>query len=110
MSHPLNVLLGKSDLKRKSYGLDDLVFQRAFYGFSKLKMKKLFQRKFRKQNDIIKLTPGVLFRKRMYPKINLVQYFERCRKCEVNGSGPLFKCDVAKHLKSSTHECKIGGE
>ena len=44
--------------------------------------------KFRKQNDITKLIPGVLFRNRMYPKI--VQYFERCRKCEANGSGPLF--------------------
>ena len=88
--------------------MDDFVFQRTFYGFSELKMKKLFQMKFRKQNDITKLIPGVLFRNRMYPKI--VQYFERCRKCEANGSGPLFKCGVAKHLKSSTHECKIGGK
>ena len=110
MSHPSNVLLRKSDLKRKSYGLDDFVFQRAFYGFSKLKMKKLFQRKFRKQNDVIKFTPGVLFRKRMYPKINLVQYFERCRKCEANSRGPLFKSGVEKHLKASTHECKIGSK
>ena len=45
----------------------------------------------------------------MYPKINLVQYFERCRKCEANGSGPLFKCGVAKHLKDSTHDCKVTG-
>ena len=56
----------------------------------------------------ILLTPGVLFRNRMYVKI--VQYLKRCRKCEANGSGPLFKCGVAKHLKSSTHECKIAGK
>ena len=54
------------------------------------------------------MTPGVLIRNRMY--VNVVQYFERCRKCEANGSGPLFKCGVAKYLKASTHECKIGGK
>ena len=36
--------------------------------------------------------------------------FERCRKCEANGSGPLFKRGIAMHLKSSTHDCKIGGD
>ena len=37
------------------------------------------------------------------------QNLERCRKCEENGSGSLFKCGVAKHLKESTHGCKVSG-
>ena len=40
------LLLKKTPFKKeKGYGLTDFVFQRTFYGFSKLKMKKLFQRK-----------------------------------------------------------------
>ena len=45
-----------------------------------------------------------------FQAFQIVQYFERCRKCEANGSGPLFNCGVAKHLKSSTHEFRIGGK
>ena len=44
-----------------------------------------------------------------FQKSKMEQNLERSRKCEANGSGTLFKCGVAKHLKESIHGCKVSG-